>query len=609
MSTLLTARDISKAWPSHDLFNRIGLQLSEGDRLGMIGPNGAGKSTLLKILAGMESPDEGEIVRRRGLRVAYIPQDDRFDDDLTPRRAAMAALRQDDAIEGGLDLETRASTALSKLGFTSLDRPVGEFSGGWRKRLSLACGIVREPDLLLLDEPTNHLDLAGVAWLEAFAARSNLAMAFITHDRRFLQAVSTRVVELSRAYPDGTFEVAGDYTEFVRRKNEYLDAAATARATLANAVRRDDAWLRQGIQGRQTRNKSQVKDAADRRSALDAARDRAIADTRATTIDFTATERRTRKLVELKHVAKSLGGNLLFSGLDLVVSPGQRLGLLGDNGTGKTTLLRLIAGDLKPDEGTIDRAEDLRTVTFSQHRAALDPNHTLHEALCPVGDRIEFRGRTLHVAGWAERFLFHKDQLKTPLARLSGGEQARVLIANLMLAPADVLLLDEPTNDLDIPSLEVLEHALLDFPGALVLVTHDRFMLDRIATEFIGLDGDGGAKTYQTVEQFTRDLGRRREKPSTAAVTTPVRKEARPPSKRKLGYREQQEFDGMEDAILEAEAEVERLETRSSEIATRGDHREAAEVYASLGAAQERVQRLYARWTELEAIHRGESEG
>ena len=241
MSTLLTARDISKAWPSHDLFDRIALRIAEGDRVGLIGPNGAGKTTLLRILAGLDSPDEGDIVRRRGLRVAYVRQDDLFEADATPRSVAREALAVDDPT-GSRDPGNRVDAALSRLGFTSLDQPVGELSGGWRKRLALACGIVRDPDLLLLDEPTNHLDLAGVAWLESFASRSNMAMAFVTHDRSFLQTTSTRVIELSRAYPDGTFEVDGDYTQFVRRKNEYLEAAEKSRAALANAVRRDDAW-------------------------------------------------------------------------------------------------------------------------------------------------------------------------------------------------------------------------------------------------------------------------------------------------------------------------------------------------------------------------------
>ena len=612
MSTLLTAHEISKAWPSHDLFRSIRFQLSEGDRVGLIGPNGAGKSTLLKILDGTEAPDDGEIIRRRGLRVAYVPQDDHFPDDATPRSAAMKAIAMDGPGDGRVDDETRASIALSRLGFDDIDRPVRVLSGGWRKRLALACGLVRDPDLLLLDEPTNHLDLAGVRWLETFASRSQIAMAFITHDRRFLETVANRIIELSRAYPDGTLEVDGNYSEFVRRKGEFLEAADAARASLANAVRRDDAWLKQGIQGRQTRNKSQVKDASDRRAALSDARNRAGADARSTTIDFSGTQRRTRKLVELQQVGKSLGGRRLFSDVDLVLSPGMRLGLVGDNGTGKTTLMRVIDGDLEADEGTVERAKDLRSVVFSQHRASLNPQDTLGQALCPVGDRIEFRGRTIHVAGWAERFLFHKDQLKTQVSRLSGGEQARVLIANLMLQPADVLLLDEPTNDLDIPSLEVLEEALADFPGAIVLVTHDRFMLDRIATELIGLDGRGGARPYRNLDQFTRAMTR--STPTESSFSAPVRSETPPatrpprPGRRKLSYKEQREFDAMEDTILRAETEVERLETVANAPETIADHVKSAEAYKALSHAQDQVRTLYARWSELEAIQAGEAE-
>ena len=608
MSTLLTAHGISKAWPSHELFRSIGVRLAEGDRVGLIGPNGAGKSTLLKILAGLEEADEGEIVRRRGLRVAYVPQDDHFDLEATPRSAAIRALAEDRDRDTRIDDDTKAEIALSKLGFVDLDRPIGVLSGGWRKRLAIACGVAREPDLLLLDEPTNHLDLAGVAWLEAFASRSSIAMAFITHDRRFLESVANRIIELDRTYDDGTFEVEGNYTEFVRRKGEFLEAETARRATLANLVRRDDAWLRQGIQGRQTRNKSQVKDAADRRARLSSTEDRLGAVDRRTTIDFTATERKTRKLVRLHGVAKAMGGRSLFEEVDLLLSPGTRLGLVGDNGSGKTTLMRIIRGELEPDRGRVERADDLETVVFSQHRTTLDPEHTLQQALCPVGDRVEFRGSTIHVAGWAERFLFHKDQLKTPVARLSGGEQARVLVANLMLKPADLLLLDEPTNDLDIPSLEVLEESLSGFPGAIVLVTHDRFMLDRIATEYVGLDGRGGAHPYRTLEQFTREMESRAE---AEKRTTRQERVATPPpprrKPRKLGYNEQREFDGMEAAILEAETEAERLEAVANDPGTIADHQRSAEAYAALSVAQDRVQALYARWTELEAIANGES--
>ncbi|MCH7798914.1 MAG: ABC-F family ATP-binding cassette domain-containing protein [Planctomycetes bacterium] len=602
MATLLSARDLTKSYPSSTLFEGIAIHISEGDRLGLIGPNGAGKSTLLKILAEIEEPDDGEVIRRRGLKVVYVEQDDRFPEGATPLSTVTAELVHDD--DDRVDVETRAAITLSKLGFVNVQRPVATLSGGWRKRLSLACALGHEPDVLMLDEPTNHLDLEGVLWLETFVRQATMAMIFVTHDRTFLENTASRIIELSPAYPGGKFEASGNYSEFVRRKEAFLDAQSTLQLTLANRVRRDTAWLDQGIQGRQTRNKTQVDAAAERRAELKATKDRNAAPARTTTIDFQTTERKTKQLLALHNVSKSMGDKLLFESIDLVLTPGRRIGLLGVNGAGKTTLLRLMAGELEPDSGTIKRAADLRVVTLSQSRATLVPTQTLHEALCPVGDTVEYRGRPVHVTGWAKRFLFEADQLSTFVSNLSGGEQARVLIANLMLEPADVLLLDEPTNDLDIPSLEVLEQALLEFPGAIVLVTHDRFMLERIATEFLGLDDAGGAKVFMTYERWndarTRAL-------ATAAARGP-KKPKRPKSKsttRRLTFKEQREYKDMEKTILEAEAQVERLEAEVALPALASDHVRAAETYNALSATQARVTSLYARWAELEAIQGG----
>ncbi len=610
MPTLLTARDLTKAFPSSVLFEGVSIHVADGDRIGLIGPNGAGKSTLMKILAGIEPADEGEVVRRRGARLIYIEQDDRFEDGATPMSAMTAALEQEDARRGGapdrgLDVATRASIMLSKIGFTDFDQPVATLSGGWKKRLSLACGLGHDPDALLLDEPTNHLDLEGVLWLEAFVKQAAPAMIFVTHDRRFLETCATRIIELSAAYPGGVFEVAGNYTEFVRRKEQFLDGQAQTESALANKVRRDTAWLLQGVKARRTRNKTQVDDATERRAELKATRDRNAAPTRTTTIDFQATERKTKRLLALHSVGKSMGGKPLFDGLDLTLTPGQRIGLLGVNGAGKTTLLRLMSGDLEPDTGTIKRADELRVVTFSQHRGTLVPTQTLQEALCAVGDTVDYRGRQVHVSGWAKRFLFTPDQLATQVGLLSGGEQARVLIANLMLEPADVLLLDEPTNDLDIPSLEVLEQALLEFPGALVLVTHDRFMLERIATEFVGLDGSGGIKAFASLDQWRRFYTEAEKSEKAAAAPSSPARAKRTPKPGKLSYKDQREYDGMEAAILEAEGEVERLEGESADPALATDHVRAAAVYESLTAAQTKVGALYARWAELEALRAG----
>ncbi len=565
----------------------------------MVGPNGAGKSTLLRILADLEFADEGDITKRRGLSLVYVEQDDRFADDATPLTALCAELSD----RGGerIDVETRASIALSKLGFEDYDQAVSTLSGGWRKRLAIARALCHEPDVLLLDEPTNHLDLEGVLWLEGFAARATMAMIFVTHDRQFLENVASRIIEISPAYPGGMYEAAGNYSQFIARKAAFLDAQEAAESALANKVRRDTAWLRQGIQGRQTRNKTQVEAAADRRSELRATKGRNAAPQQTTTIDFQATERKTKKLLALHSVAKSMGGRRLFHSLDLMLTPGRRLGLLGANGAGKTTLLRLMAGTLHPDAGTIKRAADLRVVTFSQHRDTLIDTQTLQEALCPVGDMVDYRGKQVHVTGWARRFLFEPDQLATKVANLSGGEQARLLIANLMLEPADVLLLDEPTNDLDIPSLEVLEEALLEFPGAIVLVTHDRFMLERIATEYVGLDDRGGIKEFQTFEQWVTYRhhaagDEEREAPPSAVKSAPAK--AR---KTKRSYKEEREYRGMEGAILAAEQEVAHLEAKSADPAMATDHVLAAATFKSLSEAQDRVKRLYARWAELEA--------
>lgn len=606
MPTLLTARNLTKVYPSKTLFEGVSVHVEDGERIGLIGPNGGGKSTLMKILAGVVEPDAGDIVRRRGLRAAYVDQDDRFPDDATPLSVVSDSLESDDG--HGVDRTTRASIALTKLGFVDLHQPVGTLSGGWRKRLSLARALAGGPELLLLDEPTNHLDLEGVLWLEGFVRQSPIAMVFVTHDRRFLENTATRIIELSAAYPGGAFEAAGNYSEFVRRKEAFLDAQQATQSSIASRVRRDTAWLHQGVKGRGTRNKSQVQAAAARREDLKDTTDRNLAPTKTTQIAFQATERKTNKLVALRGVSKSLGSKRLFEGLDLTLTPGQRIGLMGVNGSGKTTLMRLMSGDLEPDSGTIQRADNLKVITFSQHRESLSQDHTLREALGAIGDTVHYRGAKVHISGWAKRFLFEPEQLPMRIADLSGGEQARVLIANLMRSPAEVLLLDEPTNDLDIPSLEVLEQALFEFPGAIVLVTHDRFLLERVATEYLALDGQGNAKWFASMEQWKSAA----QKAERAAADKPEPKTSEPSSKKpsppkpgKLSYKLQREYDGMEEAILEAEADLERLEAEAADPTLTSDHTRAATAYSMLKDGQQRVTELYARWAELDAMRSG----
>ena len=594
MANLLSARTISKSYSTRHLFDGVTLHLEEGERLGIIGPNGAGKSTLLKILAGMETPDDGEITSKRGLRLWYVPQVSVFPSEVTPLGAVVDSIGGDE-----IEAEVAASIALSKLGFERFDQPFGELSGGWKKRVAMACGLVHDPEVMLLDEPTNHLDLEAVEWLENFVLNANMSMLFVTHDRRFLENCASRILELAPSYPDGAFEVNGNYTEFVRRKEAFLISQEAEESALANKVRRDTAWLRQGIQGRQTRNKTQVRDAASRRAELKAVNARNLSPAKTAGINFDAVGRKTNKLLVMHSVEKSMGDKFLFGGLDLELTPGRRIGLVGPNGSGKTTLLRLINGELEPDSGTIKRADNLRVVTASQHRLDLDPNITLQDTLCPVGEMVEYMGKEIHVSGWADRFLFTREQLGTLVGSLSGGEQARIQIASLMLQPADILLLDEPTNDLDIPTLEVLEEALLDFPGAILLITHDRFMLDRIATEYLALDGKGVSKEFAGFEMWQEWHNKPTEPKSKKSETINTRTKSEPV---KLSYKLQHEFDGMEKAIAVAEAEVERTEKIANDELVVADHKKHAKACSDVANAHEKVRSLYDRWTELEGM-------
>ncbi|CAG0963377.1 Energy-dependent translational throttle protein EttA [Phycisphaerales bacterium] len=626
MAVLLNARNLSKTFGSRTLFRGIDINLNDGDRLALVGPNGAGKSTLLKILAGQESPDEGETSRRKGLRVAYVSQKDTFPDGSTVRSAVVGTV-----VEAGLahihdehEAELAAEQALYRVGFESLDAPTATLSGGQRKRLAIAREIAKEPDALFLDEPTNHLDVEGIQWLESLLRGADFASIVVTHDREFLENTGTRIAELSTQYPKGLFAVEGNYSEFLRRKQEFLDGQIKQQRSLENQVREDLRWLSRRAKARRTKSKSRIDASYARIDDLSDLRARTAA-RQATAIDWNATERLTRKLLVARALTKSLGGRRLFTDLDLILSPGQCLGLLGPNGSGKSTLIRVLMGDLPPDPptpealkeaadavgvppgapapGTIRRAESLRVVLFSQHRTEIDPAMTLAEALSPHADSVIYRGGTLHINTWSRKFLFDTWQLKQPVRSLSGGELARIHIARLMLEPADVLILDEPTNDLDIPSLEVLEESMEEFPGAIVLVTHDRAMLARLASHLVALDGRGGSRHFADYDQWEAWQKTSAREERTAKDTVPAAPDATPatPPRKKLSYMEQRELDAMEGSILAAESRVKDLEIAMNDPATLADHRRMEVACRELGEAHATVASLYERWAQLES--------
>jgi ATP-binding cassette subfamily F protein uup len=361
-------------------------------------------------------------------------------------------------------------------------------------------------------------------------------------------------------------------------------------------VRREIEWLRRGAKARSTKAKGRIKEAGRLIGELDDARSRSAGALAG--IDFTSSQRRTRRLLVTRGLSKSLGGRPLIRNLDLTITPGMRIGLMGPNGSGKTTLLNLLAGTLGPDAGEIIHADALRLVRFEQHRGGLDPEQSLRRALAPEGDTVTWKSRSVHVASWAKRFLFRSEQLEMPVGRLSGGEQARILIARLMCEPADLLILDEPTNDLDIPTLEVLEESLAEFDGGLVLVTHDRFMLDRVSTTILALDGEGGAETFADYAQWEAARASPPAPPRAAADAPPARGRQRT---KRLSYLEQREWEGMERAIVDAEALAEKHRRAAEDSAVASQPAELERRYVALEAARAEVARLYSRWAELEA--------
>src|SRR4051812_44056249 len=493
MPLVLSGQSLTKSYGERPLFVDISLDLSDGERLGMIGPNGSGKSTLLKILADLETPDAGTRALRKGARLGFIAQDPRFDPAHSVERVLLDSLGELHIDE--TERHSRLGEILARFRFPDRDQLAATLSGGWRKRLAIARELVREPDVLLLDEPTNHLDIEGIVWLEKQLLSSSAAVLLVSHDRYFLQHVTGRVVELNRCYPKGYFSVSGNYADFLAKREEFLAAQAQQQSVLANKVRREIEWLKRGPPARTTKSASRIARAGELQTQLAEVQYR-NAQNRSADIDFAASNRPTKRLLVAKDLGFGFGDRQLFSGVNLSLSPGIKIGLIGRNGSGKSTLLKLLSGELAPASGTIERAFDLRVAVFDQNRAQLDPDELLRNALSPNGENVLFQNRPMHVVAWAKRFLFEPDQLSRPLRLLSGGEQARVMIARLMLQPADLLLLDEPTNDLDIASLEVLEDSLLEFPGAMVLITHDRYLLDRISTEILAIDDAGGARAF-----------------------------------------------------------------------------------------------------------------
>jgi ATP-binding cassette subfamily F protein uup len=605
MPPILNAQGVSKRFGATPLFQDISFAVNEGDRIGLIGPNGAGKSTLLAVLAGEIEPDSGEVSLRKRARIGYVKQISEYAAGDTVRSVLEAAL--DAAGVPANEHEQRLRETLGRAGFADdgadtsirMDADAHDLSGGWRKRLAIAEAMVTQPDVLLLDEPTNHLDLEGIEWLEGALRSARFACVVVTHDRYFLENVASEVVELSRVYAEGVLRVKGTYSKFLEGRELYMEAQTKMADGLRNRVKTEIEWLRRGPKARATKAKARIDNAHGLIGKL------AEVDARTRTssagIEFSATDRQTKRLIEMEDVAITLGGREIVGGVTFSLTNGMKLGLVGPNGSGKTTILRAMSGEIPVSKGTVKRANSLRIVYFSQMRE-IDPTLTLRRALAPDSDSVIYQDRIVHVASYAAKFLFSGDQLNQPVERLSGGERARVLIARLMLQPADVLMLDEPTNDLDIPTLEILEESLLEFTGALALVTHDRYMLDRVSNIVLGLDGHGHARTFADYSQWEDWKGTETgyaQIQQAAANSSQKTAVSISTGKKKLSYIEQREYNGIEALVDKADVRMAAAHDRLEDPAVTSNATALTEALAEMEAAQHEHDAVYERWAEL----------
>jgi ATP-binding cassette subfamily F protein uup len=580
------------------LFVDISLKVLANERLGLIGPNGAGKSTLLKILANMEPVDSGKISRKRNTNIIYLPQEEIIDSDKTIEEILFCVIPK--GLEAW-EVSKRRQEIIKLIEVDNTKQKVKTLSGGLRKRIAIGQALFQKPDLLLMDEPTNHLDLEGILWLEKILKDAAFAFVLVSHDRFFLENTTNRIVELNRRYPGGFIKVEGNYSEFAEKREKYIQEQAKLETVLSNKVRREIEWLRRGPKARTSKARYRIDKAYQLQENLKTVKGR-NSHNRSIDIAFETTHKKAKKLLDAKKLRKSLGGKLLFDNLSLQLTPGRCIGVMGRNGTGKSSLIHILNGKLAPEAGSVKTADGLKIVTFDQKRELKNGSLTLRQVLSPEGDTVIYQGRPFHVTAWAKRFLFKADQLDMPVAGLSGGEKARVLIANLMLQPADILLLDEPANDLDIPTLEVLEDSLEEFPGAILLITHDRFLMERLCDLLVYLDGNGGVEYFADYDQW---LQYRNARLSAKHKAGKISKRPSNNKSSKLAYEERKELNRIEKQIEKAEVIADNLKQQlhDPEIMCNADR--LAEIYAAHQEAQKKFEHLYQRWEELESRSNG----
>jgi ATP-binding cassette subfamily F protein uup len=629
----ITLDNASLAFGHHALLDKASFQLDPGERVGLIGRNGAGKSSLLKVIAGETNLDDGNVWRATSVRIVYVPQEPVLDPkhtvfeavaeglgamqqilvdyhevthsmgaadaDIDALMEKMQKLQHELDAKDGWGMQAKVETVLSKLSLNP-DTPVASLSGGWRKRVALGRALVADPEVLLLDEPTNHLDLEAIQWLEELLLNFNGGVLFITHDRRFLNRLATRIVELDRGK---LTDFIGNYENYLIKKEELLAVEATHAAKFDKVLAQEEAWIRQGVKARRTRNEGRVRQLEKLRLERAARRERQGN----VKLSLDAGERSGKLVAELDNVIKAYGDRTLINGFTTRIMRGDRIGLLGPNGIGKTTLLKLILGEEEADSGIIQRGTNMNVAYFDQMREQLDEEATLADTISPGSDFVEIGNERKHVISYLEDFLFPPQRSRSPVKSLSGGERNRLLLARLFARPSNVLVLDEPTNDLDIDTLELLESLLQDFPGTLFLVSHDRAFLENTVTQVIAFEGNGQLTEfgggYDDWLRFT-------EQRASALISAPKTKapEQKPatasakPAKAKLSYKEQLELTELPEKIEKIETEIAAINMKLADPEIyKTDLDKATTLQIELTELDEALLNIIARWEELES--------
>ncbi|MFO7592769.1 MAG: ATP-binding cassette domain-containing protein [Pseudomonadota bacterium] len=629
---LLTLRNVTLSFGGPPLLDGVDLQIEPGERLCLVGRNGTGKSTLMKLLNDELQSDSGEIIARQGLKVARLTQEvprelsgEVFDvvaDGLGEQGALLAEYHHvsqqlasgDEKLMGKLEriqheleacdgwqLNQRVEAVITRLNLPA-EAEFGELSGGLKRRVLLARELVREPDLLLLDEPTNHLDVAAIDWLEEFLLGWGGSLLFITHDRMFLQRLATRIIELDRgrltSWP-------GDYETYLKRKAEALEAEAQQNALFDKRLAREEAWIRQGIKARRTRNEGRVRALKALREERRERRER----TGKVKVEVTEAERSGKVVIEASNIGMAYEGRTLFRDFSTAIMRGDRIGILGPNGSGKTTLLQVLLGKLTPQQGKVKLGTNLEIAYFDQHRAQLDEEASVLDNVAEGSDKVTINGKTKHVMGYLQDFLFSPDRARGPVRSLSGGERNRLLLAKLFTKPANLLVMDEPTNDLDVETLELLEELLLDYQGTLLLVSHDRAFINNVVTSTIAFEGQGRLNEYVggyddwLRQRKTVQVDSTTELKSSKSAQAVKEEKKEPKRQAKLSYKDQRELDALPKRIEELETEVETLH---GEMAVPGFYQQDGAVIAEAKEKLERLEQALAvafeRWEELEAM-------